>query len=291
MDVFIFKQKTLKLTFIAIQTFSDPLYLVDLAEASMSSQYGKFEAASCIDKRMSNLTYMCHTQNQTGPWLKILFKNPAKVEKVQIFNRNTSGFTSKRVDNAEVTLWNEGNKMNFCGSISYIPLSNLSSQSYLIDCGSNQLADTVQIQLPGKGILNLYEVFVLTKTPPAGAASCLKNSGVSSCPFTNVGLEDGDVITVLFFYTTAEKFSISLSDEQGDLPLFFTNYYSETYQYVIGSKTGGAWGTDQKRQKGALLENIMVEVEIKVTATHYKTKINGEALPGNVGISFLLYYW
>ena len=279
------------MTFIATMTFSDPLYLVDLAEASMSSQYGDLEASRCIDKQMSSRTYLCATDNQTGPWLKILFKNPAKVEKVQIFNRNELDDSSKRVDNAEVSLWNKGKKINSCGSIRYIPLSTLISQSYLIDCRSNKLADTVQIQLPGEEILNLYEVFVLTKTPPACAASCSKGSIVSLCQLTKVGLEDGDIITVLFFYTKAEKFFISLRDDQGTMPLVFTNYYNGTYQYVIGSKTVegemSRWGTDQEIRPGALLEQIMVEVEIKVTATNYETKINGEALPGNVYMTII----
>ena len=80
-------------------------------------------------------------------------------------------------------------------------------------------------------------------------------------------------------YSTAEAFSISLCDELGRELLHFTNHNTHTYlQYVMN--TGTAGGEAEIRQSGALLEHMMVEVEIKVTATHYQSKINGESLPG-----------
>ena len=258
----------------------------------MSSQYDKkWEASKCIDKRMSAITniYMCHSaDNPIDPWLKITFSYPTKVDKVQIFNRNDgSDECAARVDNAEITLWKEGSKILSCGTITYIPISTFPSQSYLVDCGSDQEADTVQIQLPGQEFLNLNEVFVLTKTPPARVASCSTASASDSfCTLPKTGLKDGDVITFLLFYAKEGPFNIRLLDEEGtdSLYYYFKNYIQsiQTYQYVVNSRAAnGKWGVEIK-QSGALLENMMVEVEIKLTATHYQTKINGEALPGKV---------
>ena len=131
-----------------------------------------------------------------------------------------------------MTLWSEGGLIKSCGTITF---SSFQSQSYLIDCGSNQLADTVQILVPGdRKLLNLHEVLVLTETPPVGAASCLlakTNELFCTLPRPSVGLEDGDAITVLFFYSTAEAFSISLyCDELESELLHFTNHNTHTYQ-------------------------------------------------------------
>ena len=163
----------------------------------MSSQYStESKASRCIDKRVSSMEQGCYTDWQTDPWLKISFSTITKVKRVQIFNRKDC--CSERLAGAEVTLWSEGGQIKSCGTITF---SSFQSQSYLINCGSNQLADTVQILLPGdRKLLNLHEVLVLTETPPVGAASCLlAKTNELFCTLPSVGLEDGDAITVLFF--------------------------------------------------------------------------------------------
>ena len=108
-------------------------------------------AARCIDKKLDNL---CISKLEEKPWLRISFSALTKVEKVQVFNRRHPSYAG-RIEGAEVTLWKEGNKEKECGVITYIAVATLPSQSYLIDCSSDQLSDSVQIQLPGTKHLNL----------------------------------------------------------------------------------------------------------------------------------------
>ena len=234
----------------------------------MSSTYpwnNKHLAARCIDKKLDNL---CISKLEEKPWLRISFSALTKVEKVQVFNRKHPKYAG-RVKGAEVTLWKEGNKEKECGVITYIAVATFPSQSYLIDCSSDQLSDSVQIQLPETKYLNLMEVFVLTKTPPDRTSLCsTTKANVTDCQMLPGGLKEGDVITILMFYGDEHNFMVWL-DEDINNRLMLLSYQYTSQQFFMNSKRDGDNEHEEDIESGdsLLLENNMLVIKINVT-TH-----------------------
>ena len=251
-----------------------------LLGASMSTIFKEYlSAANCIDKDWS--TY-CLTQREVGKsqWLKISF-SPTTVDKVQLFNRINLDRpeVSKRINDTEVTLWSGVDQVKSCGTLTYIPDANLPSQSYLIDCGSNQLADTVQIQAATGKHLNYFEVFVLTKTPPDQALTCSEirdRKAYYNLPLG--GLRDGNVFTILMFYGSKGDFFISLLASNKSIPLHIEYREESDQQYTLVSYDGSTWKGHTK-MKGTIAHNMMLEVKINVTRGCYKVTINDVVLP------------
>ena len=106
---------------------------------------------------LTSCLFTGHGQKQ---WLKVTFAGLAKVEEVQIFNRRGKD-ADYRINGAEITLWSGDTQVKSCGTLSYSSTVNFPSQSYLINCGSDQLADTVKIEQPKVDFLNLMEVYLL----------------------------------------------------------------------------------------------------------------------------------
>ena len=145
------------------------------------------------------------------------FAGLARVEKVQIFNRADVELSAKRIASAEITLWSGDAQVKSCGTLSYNTTVNFPSQSYLINCGSDDLADTVKIEQPTKDFLNLLEVYVLTKTVPQHALTCSKSKYIlgrkhMKCPISAGGLAVGDVISALVFYKHGGLFNLRFAD-------------------------------------------------------------------------------
>ena len=165
------------------------------------------------------LTYCLFTDHGQRQWLKVTFASLAKVEKIQIFNRADEEISAKRIAGAEITLWNGDTYVQSCGNLSYSTTANLPSQSYLINCGSDKLADTVKIEQNITDYLNLMEVYVLTKTAPQHAPTCSQSEYSTgrtymTCPISAGGLAVGDVISALVFYEHGEGFHLRLVGTQ-----------------------------------------------------------------------------
>ena len=69
--------------------------------ATLSSQYGDFEATNCID----NTENMCHSEGEHTPWLAIDYGTSVLVKRVEIFNREDC--CGERTKNVEVRISNE----------------------------------------------------------------------------------------------------------------------------------------------------------------------------------------
>ena len=222
-----------------------------------------------------------------GPkqWLKVTFAGLAKVEKVQIFNRADVESCSERIASAEITLWNGDTQVKNCGTLPYSTMENLPSQSYLINCGSDQLADTVKIELePTEEYLNLMEVYVLTKTAPQHALTCSQSEYSSGrkhmkCPISAGGLAVGDVISALVFYKHGEGFHLRLVGTQVKFVLLQLRY-KEAIGWTTNKRGAEAssWGVQTKPSGSILLHKILLEIKITVTTDSYTFTVNGEAL-------------
>ena len=63
--------------------------------ATLSSQYGDFQATMCID----NTGNICHSDGEHSPWLAIDYGIPVIVKRVEIFNReDCCGDQTKNVE-------------------------------------------------------------------------------------------------------------------------------------------------------------------------------------------------
>ena len=69
--------------------------------ATLSSQYGDFEATNCID----NTGNMCHSESEHTPWLAIDYGTTVLVKRVEIFNRHDC--CGDQTKNVEVRISNE----------------------------------------------------------------------------------------------------------------------------------------------------------------------------------------
>ena len=208
-----------------------------------------------------------------------MFKVNLQVEKVQVFNRidndiGKSRTVSKRTDKAEITIWKEDSQVKSCGTLHYIDVATLPSQSYLFDCGSTELADSVKIQLPGTEYLNVAEVFVLTKTAPEFHATCSNSDTVSECGLA--GLEEGDVLTALIFYGK-DRFRFEFRDDASNAYVWFTPK-DEPNKLSFNTVKAGHWGTPVSYPI-TLLKNEMREIKISVLKKSFKVTMCGVELP------------
>ena len=212
------------------------------------------------------------------------FAGLARVEKVQIFNRADEEFSAKRIASAEITLWNGDTQVKSCGTLSYITTENFPSQSYLINCGSADLTDTVKIEQPTKDFLNLLEVYVLTKTVPQHALKCSKSKYIlgrkyMKCPISAGGLAVGDVISALVFYEQGNQFNLRFAD---------ANSFPCDLRYRKGIKgwkkrkkqlQDDSWLEDETSPSGSELpDTILLDIKITFTTDSYTFTVNGEAL-------------
>ena len=65
--------------------------------ATLSSTYGEFPGANCIDGSFSFLS-MCNTNNDATPWIAIDYGTRVIVERVEIFNRDGFEDRTRNVD-------------------------------------------------------------------------------------------------------------------------------------------------------------------------------------------------
>lgn len=210
-----------------------------------------------------------------------MFSNPAKVEKVQIFNRKAKEVSSKRIAGAMISLLNEDEEVKRCENLKYENLMSLPSQSYLINCGSDDLADTVKIKQPTAESLNLMEVFVLAKTAPQRALQCrvsISQFPYIICKMASDGLAVGDVITVLVHYEYGERLLISLRHDANDnIPCYLM--YEKDKGWSSNNRNNGTWGTRTDPSGSILPDKILLAIKITITAEAYSFTVNGEALP------------
>ena len=232
------------------------------------------------------LTYCFFTDYGQRQWLKVTFAGLAKVEKVQIFNRADQEISTKRIAGAEITLWNGDTQVKNCGTLLYSTMENLPSQSYLINCGSDQLADSVKIEQTTEEYLNLMEVYVLTKTAPQHALTCSQSDYSSGkkhmkCPISAGGLAVGDVISALVFYKHGEGFYLRLVGTQSQVNSYLLKLrYRETKGWVVNKRgvDASSWSGRTQPSGSILFHKILLEIIITVTTDSYTFTVNGEAL-------------
>ena len=230
------------------------------------------------------LTYCLFTDHGQRQWLKVTFASLAKVEKIQIFNRADEEISAKRIAGAEITLWNGDTYVQSCGNLSYSTTANLPSQSYLINCGSDKLADTVKIEQNITDYLNLMEVYVLTKTAPQHAPTCSQSEYSTgrtymTCPISAGGLAVGDVISALVFYEHGEGFHLRLVGTQVKCFLLQLRYM-EAKGWTTNKKDADAssWAGQTNPSGSILPHKVLLAIKITVTTDSYTITVNGEAL-------------
>ena len=209
-----------------------------------------------------------------------MFSNPAKVEKVQIFNRKAKEVSSKRIAGAMISLLNEDKEVESCENLKYENLMSLPSQSYLINCGSDDLADTVKIKQPTAESLNLMEVFVLAKTSPQRALYCQVSTYQPSyiiCKMAAEGLAVGDKITALVHYEHGQRLLIYLRHANDNIPCYLK--YEKDKGWSSNNRNNGTWGARTDPSGSILPDQILLAIKITITAEAYSFTVNGEALP------------
>ena len=229
------------------------------------------------------LTSCLFTGSGRKQWLKVTFAGLAKVEKVQIFNRRGKA-VDYRINGAEITLWSEDTQVKSCGTLSYSTTESFPSQSYLINCGSDQLADTVKIEQRTEDFLNLMEVYVLTKAAPQHALKCSESEYIAGrkymkCPILAGGLAVGDVVSALVFFEHGEGFILRLVGTQVKCILIQLKY-REAMRWIINKRGAepGSWGVGTKPSGSILPHKILLAIKMTVTADSYTATVNGEAL-------------